>query len=486
MAFQVNFYNYSKRDNSTAIPSGTPETVSCVLKDGTSILSPTLMLEYASIPAWSHFSMLGRYYKISDIRSIRNNIIEVDGRVDVLASWKAEILASSAFVAYDTTANTEIADRRLSAKTTPEYAVTTSGNFEYIGRGACVALDIVGETGSATYLLGVDEAATILNGISSSQWLSDNFKSIVWDDSMPTDEAIVDVVTQLGQNVVNAIRELIATGAAPSMLRGARLMCFPVSAGNGPEVQNIKLGSYPSGVTGYRQNQIARTSEIVSATIPWTFSDWRRNSPYTQLYVYSPYFGLVNLPTSDLIGKGQIDCSVSFSPISGDALFMLSAVPAGGGPSIKLGQYSANLSSPHLIGSSNVSAWNQVMAATSGSMAVGSALALGPIGAAIGTRGIMGALDHVQPIPSTIGTAGGSALLALGLPPPLTVIEITHDTTVQPNSVSAVIGTPADAVKSLAGLSGYVECRNASVSGAMTDAERTEINQYLNGGVYIE
>jgi hypothetical protein len=63
---------------------------------------------------------------------------------------------------------------------------------------------------------------------------------------------------------------------------------------------------------------------------------------------------------------------------------------------------------------------------------------------------------------------------------------VFHDTNVAPSSVSAVIGTPTNAVKSLTGLTGYVETRNFSVSGAMTDRERADINRLMDGGVYIE
>ena len=447
------------------------------------MLTPTLILEYAGIPNWSHFSMEGRYYKITDIRSIRQSIIEVSGDVDVLATWKSNIQATTAFVAYDTTGNTEIVDKRLSAKTTPSIVVNTSGNFDYIGRGACVAVDVVGQNYAGTYLMTIPQAASLLNGIDT--WTGINFADIIWDSSLPADEALVDVLTQIGQNIVDAIKKLIAAGSAPSMLRGARLMGFTTGAGFGTSEQ-VYLGDFPTGVTAQLQDAGARTSEIVSVTIPWTFSDWRRNSPYTQVYVYSPYFGLVEIPTSEIIGKGQIDCTVSFSPISGDALFMLTAVPSGGGAGVKLGHYACNLSSPFLIGTSNVSAWNQVMAVTSGGMAIGAALAAGPVGAALGTNGIMGMLEHIRPISQTIGTAGGSALVGIGLPPPLTLIEVTHDTNVAPSSVSAVIGTPTNEVKSLSALSGYVETRNASVAGGMTDTERKAINRYLDGGIYIE
>ena len=65
-------------------------------------------------------------------------------------------------------------------------------------------------------------------------------------------------------------------------------------------------------------------------------------------------------------------------------------------------------------------------------------------------------------------------------------MTVFHDTIVSPDSVSAVIGTPTMATKSLSALSGYVETRNASVAGGMTDTERKAINKYLDGGIYIE
>ena len=118
MAFTVNFYSIAKRDNSTLVPSNPIETAQCVLKDGASLLDPVLLLEHSGEPNFSHFAMLGRYYKVTDIRSVRQNLWELAGTVDVLASWKSNILATSAFVAYDTTANSEITDKRISTKTT--------------------------------------------------------------------------------------------------------------------------------------------------------------------------------------------------------------------------------------------------------------------------------------------------------------------------------------------------------------------------------
>ena len=489
MAVTIKFGNIAKRRNSTYVPTAAEMSAeySVALKDGCSETAPVFLIS-ASAFAYNYAQWGTWYYFVTNIEYTRNNLFTVTCEIDPLATFKTEILATSAFVAYDTAANSELPDKRLSAVTSAGYVVNTSGNFNYIGRGACVALDVVGTNGSSTYLVSVSDAATILNGISTSTYITDYFKDIVWDDTMPADEALVDVLTQFGQNVVNCISQLIAKGAAPNMLRGARLMGFSSAGASwGTANQQVYLGAYPTGVYGTRLDLLADTSEIVQVSIPWTFSDWRRNAPYTQLYVYSPYFGLVELPTSDLIGKGQIDCTVSFSPVSGDALFMLTAVPSGGGSSIRLGHYSCNLSAPHLIGSANVSAWTQSVAAMQGALGiVGGVVAGGAAGAIIGTKGITGMLDHVRPLGQTTGTAGGSALIGIGLPPPLTCIEITHDTNVSPSSVSAIMGTPTNAVKSLSGLTGYVETVNASVAAAVEESVLETINNMLDAGIYIE
>lgn len=45
-----------------------------------------------------YISVLGRYYFVTDITAISNNIIELNLRVDVLYSWKTAILAQSVIV----------------------------------------------------------------------------------------------------------------------------------------------------------------------------------------------------------------------------------------------------------------------------------------------------------------------------------------------------------------------------------------------------
>ena len=111
-------YRFNKRRNSTALPAlESGRAVSLVLKDGTSLTDPTFILTSAARPTENYVQFEGRFYHVLEITSIRQGIWGFNCHVDVLATYKANIQAASAFVAYDQTANTEITDKRLSLKT---------------------------------------------------------------------------------------------------------------------------------------------------------------------------------------------------------------------------------------------------------------------------------------------------------------------------------------------------------------------------------
>lgn len=493
MAFTVNFYSIAKRDNSTLVPSNPIETAQCVLKDGASLLDPVLLLEHSGAPYFSHFAFEGRYYKVTDVRSVRNNLWELGGTVDALASWKSNILATSAFVAYDTTANTEITDRRLSTKTTTTRTESVGTAGDMLGRGYCVAVNTVGESACATYIMELSTAAELLDTL--SQTMERLFPSA--EESEPEDPddpdapsagvtgTIEEIVSRIDNAITNGFRQLVGSANAADCIKSAFLIPIPYSYISGT-LETVKLGIYNTGRRGKRRTSRGiQTSMNVS--IPWQATDWRRNAPYTEIYLYIPFLGMLSFPPSALIGATMFNILVAFDETAGDAIFTVSVDTATGGTASKvIGQYTANIAAAFPIGSSNITPAALATTVVGAAAAVGSAVVTGGAAAvAAGTAAIAGEFNSATPLPSSVGSAGGGALLALwGYAPRCMVIF--HDTNVAPSSVSAVIGTPTNAVKSLSGLTGYVETRNFSVSGAMTDRERADINRLMDGGVYIE
>jgi hypothetical protein len=95
----VNFGSFSKRRNSTKQPSGLSDSRTVKLKDLTSFDAPTFILTGNDF-SYNYAEWDGRYYFITDIRSMHNNLTEVDCMLDVLATYKSYILASTQYVCY--------------------------------------------------------------------------------------------------------------------------------------------------------------------------------------------------------------------------------------------------------------------------------------------------------------------------------------------------------------------------------------------------
>ena len=70
MSIKVKLWSFTKRENSTKIPTGTATEFDCVLKDDTSIVNPTIELSANNLTSYNYaqISDFGRYYFIRDIK----------------------------------------------------------------------------------------------------------------------------------------------------------------------------------------------------------------------------------------------------------------------------------------------------------------------------------------------------------------------------------------------------------------------------------
>ena len=97
---QVYFYNVTKKRNSTYIPTQyTMKEV--ILKYDVSIINPVLALQenYDSYVNFNYFYIpkFKRYYYITNV-DFSNNIAYISGTVDVLASYRVDILNSTQYI----------------------------------------------------------------------------------------------------------------------------------------------------------------------------------------------------------------------------------------------------------------------------------------------------------------------------------------------------------------------------------------------------
>lgn len=102
MGFNVELYNNASPVEKIGKTLTGGHTISDVLlKRDTSILKPVLLV--ASVQDiftynYMYISEFGRYYFIDDVRSVNNNLWEISGHVDVLETYKTQILANNAVI----------------------------------------------------------------------------------------------------------------------------------------------------------------------------------------------------------------------------------------------------------------------------------------------------------------------------------------------------------------------------------------------------
>lgn len=482
----LNLWSFSKRRNSTKQPTGAAVTKTVKLKEGTSLEQPTFILD-GQVHGYNYAQFGGVYYYIDDVVIAKNNITELNCSRDLLATFKAAIMASSQYVAYYTHNNTEISDKRLSTKTTKSLDINTR-NFDTLGNGTgtnyAVVLNVIGVDACDSYVVNQATARTILNNLdnwfdNSGSYSSNGSGILDPSDSIFSWASVEDSIKSFMQETIYFWKQWFASGKASDNLRSAYMLPLPPSAIGGYS-DTIKLGKYDTGVSATRvYDRIF--SDGCSVNIPWQANDWRRNAPYHELFLYIPYVGLITLSPSDLIGDTSLNVAVSLDVASGDAVFAVYT-----GTNRFIGQYATNLAASFAVGTSNVPPASMANAIVGAGVDVAAAYATGGASAVIGsmTGGISNMGNVLSGMPSCIGANMGGAVL--GLTDKVICYSIFHDTTVAPSNPSAVQGTPYNGVMSLSGVSGYVQCVNASVEMDGLGNDKDIVNNYLNGGIYIE
>lgn len=465
-------YTLSKRHNSTLQPTGAGTSITVNLKGGSDLLTPVFLLNSAAIPAFNYITFEGRNYFVTGLKSVRDQLYEVSCKVDVLGTYKSIIQATSAYVLYYTHANTEISDKRLATKTT-QVTQSDSGAFSEFGKGTAYVLSVIGEDTVAQYAIALSDLTEIVN-----QNFLTTLENQIDTVPLPLTDSLVDFAQYIIDLLKTEALSFTYVGRISDCIRNCYALPIRYSAWGGSS-ETIHIGKASSGKSGYRLGSNERIlSDSATVNIPWQASDWRRNAPYHEIYLYIPCIGLTTISPSDVIGETALHVDLTLDKLSGDVIINV------GTTSKVLAQYTTNVAVNYPVGFSNVDPAQAVTAVAGAAGAL--AGAVNPaLGAAVAGLGIA---NVIQPQAQSIGSNGGGAFLGLVGYTGYKVycFTIFHDTTVTPSSVSAVKGTPYNGSMSLSGITGYVQTMDASVEGSMTDTEREEINQLLDGGIYIE
>lgn len=491
----IYFGSISKRKNSTLQPT-LSSSYDCIIKQPCSIDNPTFIIQDSSFNmAFNYAKWENTYYFIESIVSVRNDIWEVSCVIDVLATYKTEILASTQYVCYSSQAGDAwLADTRIPVlkSTVVSKATTSVGIFNSNG---FYVLSVVGKTGCETFCVNKSTLTGLIAEIQN--WQDDGINNIVNNlPSAPSGSSTAEAALDTLSGVLIGLQEAAtrtgfignAFSLAPSCIRSCIWVPFNLADFSGGS-HGIWLGNYDTTVAGFELNGTPTTG-TVSVNIPWHFSDWRRG--YCEdVYLYLPLVGMVGLSSDSLTHASSISVKYSATGTDGTVCYQVIS-----GNEI-IGSYGGQCSANYPIGINQQSSAGEVVtsvaqgASKAVSAAVNSSISPISIGASmigVTLEGAIAGYETVNVANSThlscIGGIGGGA--GVGLDLSITCYTVAHDTVVSPTDMKDTMGLPTMKPMALATLTGYCQCANAHVAAPAMGAELDAIDTYLNSGFYIE
>lgn len=437
----ITLYKFKKRVNSLKIPSGgTNKEV--VLKEKTSLYTPTFRVSF-NPNGYNYLKYNNYYYYITDIAYVRSNIFDIECNIDVLASFRSEILSTTAYVVYSQSSfDDRIIDTRLSTVDTAKI------------KSSSALLLTDGDQINPTFVLEYVTSKPP-NGVSGIVWLN-AANAIALANQLGSE----DFKTWLKEN------EKELQGAYDSVL-AMRQIPFNWTGGIGA---SIYLGSWNSGISGFYPLPVKKYETNIN--IPFQFSDFRNQSPFTSLMLYLPAHGFVEINPNDVIDKSSLNVKLSIDGFTGSGTYIVENLYKGDA------NFAIEVSVGTIKGNS--------LGATTSAVGVLGSLASGNLGGAVAS-GINGIISSQQRSLGTTGKSTGGASIYASPSDwrNIYLYSITHNTNQEPSSIAITNGRPLNKNVKLGSLSGFCQTVNASV--ACSNSELSEqVNTYLNGGVFIE
>lgn len=484
---QITAYGTSKRQNSTLVPTG-GNSVSVTLKTPTNIIRPIIETTNTNAPTWSMVGMFGRYYFVTNVTYVSNGVYVVNLEVDVLASYKSQILSTPAMVVYaSSNYDTLLPDNRIQQRASTNVS-TANTDVPYYSQSPVYYLQVVGGTSnsaggfSTLYKMTASELADLR-------------------DILFTDTEIKTEVEKFFTNMFDCI-----------------IACYEshIDATVGTS-DTVVLGDYDTGVSAVRitQPQLTWTADI---SIPWPSADWRRTDCSLRLYL--PFVGIVQLSPTEWLSASTLGVTATYDFNSGNVFYRLD-VATGSETTADVVSYTGNFYAQVPVSRYGVNvgaALTSVMSNPVGVLSVGLGRTLlqnassnppAPLdmsGLVSSNAGLQAAIDESkttvgateapldavinalsQSLPSTPGIIGGFGNAANAVTPSYVLAVVRSPRNMEVTEYAPLCGAPVYKVySSLSGFSGFLQCSGFSVAGSMTATERARINAMLNAGIYIE
>lgn len=469
------YSGFSKPINSTKQPTG-GQSISVYLKHPTSVVNPVFRITGFNT-AWNYIQWGNRYYYVRDIVIMTDMQAEYICEIDVLATYKTTIGASSQYVvraasAYNGAINDALYPMtavRTMQKTNP----TIGSGFVFPQAGAYV-FGIQGKSDGDTfgcttyYCMDVYHAKDLLDAI---------FNINLTDYQARTVEELGGVPQALYMATINPQQYIVSCKFLP----------FDAESVGSGAAEHIMFGWYDSGVSAVVFDPSFDALPYVDGTFTLpkhpqaSRGNYLNNAPFSEYVLSFMPFGDIVLPADLMVGITQIYYKCICDVITGMATLrvyagtndsgqLLATVAGKVGVDIAISSGLYDTSSSGAKGRAISGAFASAMQAGLEKMDLGAA-------AGFTANGVVNSI--LTPSVSTSGNNGALDFLEYPIVLYSRFAGVVDDDPAQN-------GKPLCAIRTINTLSGYIKCINVDIDTVGTSAEKTAIISYMERGFFYE
>lgn len=461
MAVSVSLYNFSKKLNSTAQPSGGTQ-VTCQLRDGSDKFNPNLELRGTNPVGYNYFyvPLFGRYYYMTKCEwNAEEHFWLLSGQCDTLATFRTNILNSTHWVTrWSGSDNISIFDPKCAVESKPSLRSNVAGlpfTLAASFSSSCVICNVVG-TG---YIC--------MTGSSYNQMIN---QFVIKNDPVNVGEYFTQ---DIARNLTNPASYILSA------------MCIPIAylpAGSGDGFNPV-FGWYNTDNTVYRvaQNYMTFDTTVGSGIHPQSTAQnhFLNYPPYTNRKLYVAGIGLIGLDDSKIDGGENLRVNFTIDFTTGVVIVRVKKESSSVVVGYATGQLGYSLAVAQVHSADMVSAL--------GSTLMGSVMGgvHGGIGGAV-AGGAAGVLGGVSSLGNNAGVVVHGSTGGAGSWYDTNTIQLLTEFKPVEKPYNTTMGSPYCKTATLSSLNGYVECADGAVNCSGNLSEKTEIANFLTGGVYLE
>lgn len=512
MAFTVRFYQFSKPENSTAVPPAgvaSVEFAACQAKTPLSVLSPEISIMFNSQnnggaewnPSAYNYCYIAAFNRYYFVRNWTNSgpVWNAALAVDVLASYRTQIGSASVYVLrssyeFDGTIpdnlypiTTDALNREISLPklwTLNGANVNNDTSYYYLAT-------ITGIAGTRTYAITPSNFTQLINYV-----MSDDYYDKILGEFGATEYPEAKVALNPLQYLVSlyivyaSIGDTYGMGQATQMLGGIEWGPVYLSTSI-PELSGFEYYFFSS----IRNNPVGTKYTVDTSAIRHPQSaargNWLNSQPYTDMMVFLPPFGFIPLDAHEVYERNRLIFDLLLDPVACTVLLRIYVKDASdAGEGVCIHESTASFGVEHAMSNTMYMGVSPVRMAASALSAMsnivsgaGSGSAAAALGSASGVlnsveSGIGAYVQGITPHTSNMGIFGTICNL-VGTPK----LFINHWYVTDDNN--SAMGRPLMAVKTISNIPGFItaEPSGFSCTGA-TKTELDEIKSYMKKGFF--